>query len=267
VACPRLAGEVRDDRDVDVMQAGALNLAGFVGSTAGRLGVVKDIRGGVAVAGPIPVSHAYVTTAIPTRPGSSAVEFFDDAVSFFAGLERTFVLWAPMSDPSFAEEAARRNLVADKAPSPAMVISTRTEALSDLRFHLVDNEQAAAIFGDVCERGYEAPRMAGLLAHQQGYSAPNTYWYIAFDGEVPVSAACGYLHGETGGIYSVATPGEFRGRGFAAMVTSMVTNHLFNLGATGVVLQASKLGFGVYERLGFRVYEHYERFTIAPQEV
>jgi hypothetical protein len=29
-----------------------------------------------------------------------------------------------------------------------------------------------------------------------------------------------------------------------------------------VVLQASKLGFGVYERLGFAVYDHYERFTI-----
>ncbi len=47
------------------------------------------------------------------------------------------------------------------------------------------------------------------------------------------------------------------------MVTSEATNQLFGLGASRVVLQASKLGFGVYERLGFSVYDHYQRFTIG----
>jgi predicted GNAT family acetyltransferase len=115
----------------------------------------------------------------------------------------------------------------------------------------------------VTRRGYDAPGMARLMARQQSYSATNTFWHIAFDGDVPVSAACGYRSGETGGIYSVATPVEFRGRGFAATVTSLVTNHLFRLGVTQVVLQASKLGFGVYERLGFTVYDHYERYTVG----
>ena len=247
---------------MDVNQAGALNLAGFVRSTAGRIGSVADIRGGVVVAGPVAVPNAYVNTAIPTDQGASDAEFFDDAISFFSGLERAFVVWAPVSDSSFAAEASRRNLVVDSEPSPAMVISAPTKSPAGLLFRLVDDEQSAAIFGDLCERGYEKPGMAWLMAHQQGYSAPDTYWHIGFDGQVPVSAACGYLSGETGGIYSVATPAEFRGRGFAAMVTSEATNHLFGLGVSRVVLQASKLGFGVYERLGFSVYDHFERFTI-----
>jgi ribosomal protein S18 acetylase RimI-like enzyme len=249
---------------MDVIEAGALNLAGFVQSTAGRIGSVKEIRGGVVVAGPIAVPHAYVNTAIPTDPNDSVADFFDDAVSFFASLERVCVLWAPVSDPSFAAEAARRNLLPDKAPSPAMVVRARTEAKSDLRVRLVSDPEAAVVFGSLCERGYEAPGMAKLMAIQQSYSAENSYWHIAFDGDIPVSAACGYLSGDTGGIYSVATPAEFRGRGFAAAITSMATNELFSRGATQVVLQASPLGFGVYERLGFSVYEHYERFTIAP---
>lgn len=106
--------------------------------------------------------------------------------------------------------------------------------------------------------------MTPLLSFQQSYSAPDSYWHVAFDGDVPVSVACGYLSGTTGGMYSVATPAEFRGRGYAATVTGVATNHLFALGATGVVLQSSKLGFAVYERLGFAVYDHYERFPISP---
>jgi hypothetical protein len=40
---------------MEVTQAGALNLAGFVRSTAGHIGSVEEIRGGVVVAGPIAV--------------------------------------------------------------------------------------------------------------------------------------------------------------------------------------------------------------------
>ncbi len=100
------------------------------------------------------------------------------------------------------------------------------------------------------------------MARQQSCRAPDSWWHVAFDGDVPVSAACGFRTGDTGGIYSVATPPEFRGRGFAAAVTSAATNHLFELGVAHVVLQASKLGFGVYERLGFTTYDHYDRFTV-----
>ena len=58
-----------------------------------------------------------------------------------------------------------------------------------------------------------SPGWAWLMTHQQSYSAPDSFWHIAFDGDVPVSAACGFRTGDTGGIYSVATPPEFRGQG------------------------------------------------------
>jgi hypothetical protein len=72
---------------MNVIEAGALNLAGFVRSTAGRIGLVNEIRGGVVVAGPVAIPHAYVNTAVPTDPRVSAADFFDDAISFFTGLD------------------------------------------------------------------------------------------------------------------------------------------------------------------------------------
>lgn len=243
-----------------------MNLAGFVRSTAGRIGTTEEIRGGVVVAGPVSVPNGYVNAAIPMESSVSPAAFFDDAYAFFAALHRPFVLWAPSSATPLLEEAGRRKLTRDKDPSPAMVATAPVGVRGDLRIRLADDEDTIAIFGDLCERGYEKPGMAWLLAHQQGYSAPGTSWHIAFDRDVPVSAACGYLGGETGGIYSVATPPEFRGRGYAATVTGVATNELFERGATHVVLQASAMGFGVYERLGFQVYDHYERFTISTQD-
>jgi ribosomal protein S18 acetylase RimI-like enzyme len=249
--------------DVEIHEAGAINLAGFVCSTAGRTGTVADICGGVAVAGPVPLVHGYVTTAVPTNPAASAADFVDEAVGFFAGLDRGFVLWAPRYDPSYAEAATHQGLSPHGDPTPAMVARASLPMNPDLHLRLVDDDTSAAVFGDLCERGYGQPGMAWLMAHHQSYSATDTYWHIASEHDMPVSVACGYVNGDVGGIYSVATPAEFRGRGFAAAVTAAATNHLFDLGALSVVLQASRLGFGVYERLGFTVYDHFDRF-ISP---
>lgn len=246
---------------MEITTAGAINLAGFVRATAGRLGTSADIAGGVAIAGPVAVTHSYVDTAIPTDVTVVPSVFFDAACSFFDRAGRDFVLWVPASSPTHLAEATSRGLVANGTSVPAMVASRPMTGMSDVRVELADND-SFEIVGSLCERGYEQPGMAWLMGTQQSYQAPNSYWHIAFESGVPVSAACGFLTGDTGGIYSVATPPECRRRGFAAAVTSAATNHLFELGATDVVLQASALGRGVYERLGFTTYDHYERFLV-----
>jgi ribosomal protein S18 acetylase RimI-like enzyme len=239
---------------VDVRDGGAVNLAGFVAATAGRFGVVSELRGGVAVAGPIALPHAYVNTAVPTNGKVVAADFVDDALAFFAGLGRGFVLWAPQDDDAFVSAVADRGLARYGTPTPAMVLSSPTRVEGSLRFERVTDRESAAVFGDVCERGYEQPGMAALMARHGSYDAPDTYWHLGFDGDAAVSAACGYLSGDVGGIYSVATPPEWRGRGFAAAVTAAAANHLFDHGVGSVVLQSNQLGFGVYQ--------YYERFLV-----
>lgn len=242
--------------------AGAINLAGFVRATAGRLGTSADIPGGVAVAGPLAVVNSYVDTAVLTDVTVTPAAFFDEATSFFESLGRTFIVWVPSTAASLLAEAASRRWSTTGDPTPAMVVAGPIGGDDARRVELATTDDSFDVFGDLCERGYEQPGMAWLMAHQQSYRASDSFWHIGFDGDVPVCAACGYRTGDTGGIYSVATPPEFRGRGLAAEVTRAATNHLFELGIERVVLQASKLGHGVYERLGFTTYDHYERFTV-----
>jgi ribosomal protein S18 acetylase RimI-like enzyme len=259
----RLADRSASIRPVGIREAGAINLAGFVRATAGRKGVSADVRGGVAVAGPVAVLHGYVDAAIPTDLTVPASVFVEESISFFESAGRAFVLWVPSSSEAHRAEAFARHFEPTGDPMPAMVATKRVASERCLRVDRAHGDEAFAVVGDLCERGYEQPGMAWLMSHQGSCLAPDSYWHIAFDGDVPVSAACGFRTGDTGGIYSVATPPELRGRGFAAAVTSAATNRMFDLGVSHVVLQASKLGVRVYERLGFTSYDHFERFTVS----
>ena len=249
---------------MDDLTAGSHNLAYFVGGTAGRKGHVASVHGGVAVASTYDVQNAYFTTAVKTDPDSSPSVFVGETHEFFRGLNRTFKIWVPTDDDDLRSAVIKIGGVAELNKPPAMSIGHRiTGAASSFELRLATNAQDRTAFGLTAERGYESPGLGWVLEDQDYYSAPGAIWAVAYDGDVPVGAACGFLHGRTGGIYFVATPPERRGRGVGAAVTTWVANSLFDSGAERVTLQSSEMGYGVYERLGFTVCGGYERFVIA----
>jgi len=86
-------------------------------------------------------------------------------------------------------------------------------------------------------------------------------WYVArAEGRI-VSTAVGFAGDEAVGIFNVATPGQYRGRGFGAAVTSYALREGFDDGARFGYLQSSTIGHGVYHRLGFRDVEEYTLLT------
>jgi hypothetical protein len=252
---------------VDDFRLGAANLIAFVGASVGPAGTTVAIRGGQAVAGPMPIAHAFLNAAVATEPTADPVAFLDDAAAFFADRARGHVVWAADGQPGLVAEAARRGGVVDLEPPPAMAIHdpipAPVGAAAELVVSVVDggDDDARARFGELCERGYGIPGLAWLLTEQDSYRAPGTTWAVVEDGDTPVGVACGYRDGDAGGIYYVATPPEHRGRGAAAVATTWLTNRLLADGAATVVLQASTMGRPVYGRLGFRTYDTYQRFT------
>jgi ribosomal protein S18 acetylase RimI-like enzyme len=72
----------------------------------------------------------------------------------------------------------------------------------------------------------------------------------------PVSTAVSYVVGDTVGIFNVATPERFRGRGFGSAVTQHACERAFAEGITLAWLQSATVE-SVYRRLGFRQVEMY----------
>jgi ribosomal protein S18 acetylase RimI-like enzyme len=90
-------------------------------------------------------------------------------------------------------------------------------------------------------------------------------WYVGrFEGAIVSTAVVNTLDGATG-IYNVATPREFRGRGYGSALTARAVREGFEAGSVFAFLQSSTIGHGVYRRLGFRDVEDYTLLTRPPQ--
>ncbi|MDO5696118.1 MAG: GNAT family N-acetyltransferase [Eubacteriales bacterium] len=93
-----------------------------------------------------------------------------------------------------------------------------------------------------------------LLLHGQYNTNPNARAAVIREaGQVVSAGLMVYTPAlRTAGLYYIATRSACRGRGLAKDLVSLLTDTAFELGATAVILQASKLGRFVYEHLGYR---------------
>jgi len=71
----------------------------------------------------------------------------------------------------------------------------------------------------------------------------------------------------TAGIYNVSTLANYRGRGVGAALSVASLLQAREMGYRIGALQASQMGYGVYERLGFREYCRIRQFVWRPKEL
>jgi ribosomal protein S18 acetylase RimI-like enzyme len=253
---------------VDDLRAGTENLADFITATVGYKGHCRDVRGGQVAASTHNVKHPYFASAIRTDLQSDATAFVADAKQFFGQLKRAFYVWVPTDDFELRSSviAIGGKLESNKPPAMSLRSPIQLEA-TRYQTKAAATPEAFEHFGQTVEAGYESAGLGWLLRDQESYSAKGTTWAIAYEGDNAVGAACGYLSGATGGVYYVGTPPQHRKKGIGAEVTQWVVNSLFQQGAACVTLQSSEMGFHTYERLGFRVCGHYERFVVQAPEL
>jgi ribosomal protein S18 acetylase RimI-like enzyme len=79
-------------------------------------------------------------------------------------------------------------------------------------------------------------------------------WLVGFLNGKPVSTSLLAIHKGIAGIYCVATLQEARGRGIGTALTLEPLLLAKEMGHEYAVLQSSKLGLSVYEKLGFKEY-------------
>lgn len=164
-------------------------------------------------------------------------------------------------------EAERLGLML-QAELPAMLVrpdelnAVETPNLEILRATTPDAlAQALATAAD----GFAAPpELFTALYGLEVTSLEGLVVYLGRAGEEDVSTVTAYTVDGATGIFNVATPSTYRGRGYGAAVTTCALRDGFAAGAEFAWLQSSSLGRPVYERLGFRTVDTYLLYA-APE--
>jgi GNAT superfamily N-acetyltransferase len=119
----------------------------------------------------------------------------------------------------------------------------------------------------IATEGFAAPE--GFLTPLYMLEVTSLDGYELFLGRVDgrdVTTAASYVVDGDVGVFNVATPPQYRGRGYGAAITAHAVHEGFANGADLAYLQSSALGESVYRRLGFREVLRYDLLS-RPAEI
>jgi N-acetylglutamate synthase len=145
---------------------------------------------------------------------------------------------------------------------PGMVIrpGELIEVPATVEVDLIASEEEDAA-NEILARCLGAPKELLVHFNRELTRIRGVCWYVGrLEGEI-VSTALGFTSDHVTGVFNVATPPEFRGRGYGAALTSRVVSDGFGAGSNLAFLQSSNIGHGLYRTLGFRSVEEYQLLT------
>lgn len=143
------------------------------------------------------------------------------------------------------------NAEAPSLPGHEIVRVTRKEQLEDhIQATVAGFDMSASMVRDIVT--------PALLQHRA------VSLYTGYTNGQPVSTGVGVRTGRTIGLYDISTVPEARGRGYGAAVTQRVADDGRKEGCDIAALQASAMGFPVYQRLGYRTVVEYMGYIDRP---
>ena len=90
-------------------------------------------------------------------------------------------------------------------------------------------------------------------------------WFLGLLNGKPVAASFLFLHEGVAGIYFVVTMQKARGRGIGTAMTREALLLAKKVGYDFAVIQASKMGLPIYERMGFKEYCKIRKYNSPPK--
>lgn len=113
--------------------------------------------------------------------------------------------------------------------------------------------------------GFELPEviMRGILSQAMA-GHPQVAVYVGYTDGQPVTTGLGVRTGRTIGVYNIATVPAARRRGYGAAMSTRVAQDGAAAGCDVATLQASSMGYPIYERLGYGTVIEYMGYIDPP---
>jgi GNAT superfamily N-acetyltransferase len=258
----------------DLLALAHRNLHEFVRET-GRLGGgrVVEQHGMLFAVGSTDFPVGYSNSAIRIDRALSASDAVEAADVFFARRRRGYTLVVHAeSETDLVEQASVRGqkplsdspfMTIEHVPTerPGEAIDLRVvRDIATARDLIRVNREAYA------ELGMPTAETDALFRIPRRLLEPHIHAVVAYLEGRPVSTALCLATDRAAGVYWVGTIAEARKRGVGERCTQAVTQVAFERGAHVVALEASRLGFSIYERMGFRTVGNVQWYVTPPPQ-
>lgn len=254
-----------EDRDLLRVQLSYQEFSRHLVRCAGPAGRIHE-EGGVLVCASTVDFPVLFNAAWRVDADVPAAEVVDRADAWFGDLGRGWSLTVRDTglddDLRAAAEAAGLLAVMD---SPEMVLGERPPDADwpdgvDLRW--LDDRAGLDAFVAVNEaayvaRGLSPGTIAGGVTSLEAITAPHVHTVVATRHGEPVAAAQVILSHGIALVCWVGSIPAARGHGLGDLVTRVVTQRAFDVGAAFVSLRASDMGEPIYRRMGYRTQHRY----------
>jgi ribosomal protein S18 acetylase RimI-like enzyme len=217
---------------------------------------------------PHPWFNGVVSTHLPEENMEGLIQ---DTLSFFWSRNvETFSWWlAPFLNPEdWIDPLVAHGFLYDRS-TPGMATDLESSQTSgrtpnDLNIVTVNDQAILRQWVHTFMQGYGLPESweepyFRLLA-SLGTDLPCRY-YLGYVRDQPLAASTLFLGGGVAGVYNVSTLPAARGQGIGSALTLAALNDARLLDYRVGVLQSSEMGYGVYQRLGFREYCRMDHWT------
>jgi GNAT superfamily N-acetyltransferase len=164
-----------------------------------------------------------------------------------AGVRRSLI-WVPPGDEG-AHDALREAGYALDSEAPAMALDLECLPAEDDPLDDWSDSPDPAEIAQIVERSYGLQDGA-IHAAIRGWLEPATAYVARLDGR-PACCLTLIRRGPDAGVFLVGTIPEARGRGFARRLLLHALHAARAAGASVSTLQSSRLGYPVYQRLGY----------------
>jgi GNAT superfamily N-acetyltransferase len=208
-------------------------------------------RDGVVASLAPAVPHASIVNSVGYRDAGALAECVDKlALAYEEAGVRAWTVWVPEDDREAAEllEAAGHRL--DATPTAMVADLTRLPDPDDTDLDW-DANADPAIVAEINDHAYNAPGGMFSAAIGRFGDIDGLRLYQARIDEEPACVLATYDNEDDCEIYLVATRAEHRGKGLARRLLHEGLQEARNRGLTISNLQATKLGYPVYARLGY----------------